>query len=187
MEPSGAPIRPAVGRPDAAAPAPAADPRWQVWYEAHAEAVYGYVRFHLPSPDAAEDLTADTFLRAFRAADRFDARRGSVRTWLLAIARNALRDHLRRARVRRYVPLAGFRDLAVEAPSPEERVLWEDQVARLLDAVAQLSPGDRELLGLRYGSDLGADAIGELLGLTPQAVRTRLWRALKRLRAELDE
>lgn len=187
MDPSGTPTPLASHRPDAATPAPAADPRWQEWYEAHAEAVYGYVRFHIPSPDVADDVTADTFLRAFRAAERFDARRGSVRTWLLAIARNVLRDHLRRARVRRYVPLAGFRDLAVEAPSPEERVLWEDQVARLLDAVARLSPGDRELIGLRYGSDLGADAIGALLGLSPPAVRTRLWRALKRLRLELDE
>lgn len=187
MEPSGAPIRPTPGRPDAVTPAAGSGRRWQEWYEAHAEAVYNYIRFHLPSPDAAEDVTADTFLHAFRAAHRFDPRRGSARTWLLAIARNALRDHLRRARVRRYVPLAGFRDLAAEAPSPEERVLWEDQVARLLDAVARLSPADRELIGLRYGSDLGAEAIGELLGLSPQVVRTRLWRALKRLRAELAE
>ena len=56
----------------AAAPSVQADVPCRDWYEAHGTAVYGYLRFHLASADEAEDLTADVFLRAVRAADRFD-------------------------------------------------------------------------------------------------------------------
>jgi RNA polymerase sigma-70 factor (ECF subfamily) len=163
-----------------------ADPRWQEWYEAYGRAVYGFIRFHVTSPDEAEDLAAETFLRAFRGAARFDPARASVKTWILSIARNAVRDHRRRARVRRHLPLAGLRDLASDHPSPEERLLWQEQVGRLLAAMQRLPERDREILGLRYGSELEPAGIAATLGIRDAAARTRLWRALQRLRAELD-
>lgn len=172
-------------RADSGSLAPA-DPRWREWYEAHSDAVYGYVRFHVSSPDVAEDLTADTFVRALGASDRFDPTRASPRTWILAIARNAVRDHLRQARRRRHLPLASLRDLAFDAPSPEERLLWEEDVRRVLEAVGRLGHEDREIIGLRYGSGLPPAGIAEALRLNESAVRTRLWRALKRLRREVE-
>jgi RNA polymerase sigma-70 factor (ECF subfamily) len=159
----------------------------RAWYEAYGKAVYSYVRFHLPSADQAEDVTADTFLKAFRAADRFDESRGNPRTWLFRIAQNTLRDYLRRSRLRRHVPLATMRDLAADAPSPEERVLWEEQVARLLASLAGLGPRDREVISLRYGSGLDTAQVAEVLGVREAAVRTRLWRALARLRGIMEE
>jgi RNA polymerase sigma-70 factor (ECF subfamily) len=157
------------------------------WYEAHGEVVYGYFRFHVPSPDVAEDLTADTFLKVVRAADRYDAARASARTWILSVARNVLVDHLRRARLRQYVPLGTMRDLVHDAPSPEERLLREEEVGRLLDALAGLPPGDREIISLRYGSALDGEEIAGVLGISAANVRTRVWRALKRLRQAMAE
>ena len=165
---------------------PVAEATCRQWYEAHGQAVYSYLRFHLPAADQAEDLTADVFLRAVRAADRFDPARGSARPWLLRIARNALHDHLRRERRRRQVPIGDLADLRSEAPSPEERLLWEEEVARLLAAVADLGSADRELISLRYGSGLSTAELAELLGVREATARTRLWRALGRLRRVLD-
>jgi RNA polymerase sigma-70 factor (ECF subfamily) len=162
------------------------DTRCRDWFEAHGASVYGYLRFHLASADEAEDLTSDVFLRAVRAADRFDPARGSPRHWLLRIARNALRDHLRRERHRRPAPAAAMYDLRCNAPSPEERLLWEEQVARLLAAVSALGRGDRELIGLRYGSGLDTAEAAEVLGVSQGVLRTRLWRALARLRKSLE-
>ena len=76
-----------------------------LWYEAHGVAIYNYLRFQLASPDEAEDLTAEAFLRAVRAADRFDPSKASALTWLLTIARHVLIDHVRSAKVRRHVGL----------------------------------------------------------------------------------
>ncbi|MGH7525258.1 MAG: RNA polymerase sigma factor [Gemmatimonadales bacterium] len=155
------------------------------WYEAHGVAVYNYFRFHVPQADVAEDLTAETFLKVVRAADRFDPLRGSPKAWILTVARNILTDWRRRARLRQYVALGTMHDLVYEAPSPEERLLREEEVGRLLDAVATLADADRELIGLRYGSALDTAEVAQILGISEGSVRTRLWRALGRLRGAL--
>jgi RNA polymerase sigma-70 factor (ECF subfamily) len=155
------------------------------WFEAHGTAVYNYFRFHVSLPEVAEDLTAETFLKVVRAAGRFDAGRGSAKTWILTVARNVLADWRRRARLRQYIPIGTMHDLVHEAPSPEERLMKEEEVGRLLDAVATLAPADRELIGLRYGSGLDVAEVGQTLGISEGNVRTRLWRALGRLRKAL--
>lgn len=155
------------------------------WFDAHGTAVYNYFRFHVPLPDVAEDLTAETFLKVVRAAGRFDPDKGSAKTWILAVARNVLADWRRRARLRQYVSLDSMHDLAHDAPSPEERLLKEEEVGRLLDAVATLAYADRELIGLRYGSGLDTMEMAQTLGISEGSVRTRLWRALARLRKVL--
>lgn len=177
-------VAPAITR-SSPAPSPTGG-RAGDWYAAYGRAVYSYVRFHLPSADAAEDVTADTFLKVFRAADQYDPSRAQPQTWIFRIARNTLRDYLRRSRVRKHVPLGATRDLVSDAPSAEERLLWEEQVARLLDAVSTLREADREIIGLRYGSGMDTRQVAELLGLGESVVRTRLWRALARLRRVLD-
>ncbi len=163
-----------------------AEERCRVWYAAYGQAVYSYIRFHVSSADVADDVTADSFLKVFRAADRYDASRGEARIWVFGIARNTLRDHLRRERVRRHTSLGAMRDLVFDAPSPEERLLWEEQVGRLLLAVNELNANDREIVGLRYGSELDNAAIAAVLGIGESGVRTRLWRALSRLRTIMD-
>jgi RNA polymerase sigma-70 factor (ECF subfamily) len=155
------------------------------WYESHGAVVYNYFRFHVADTDAAEDLTAETFLHVVRAIDRFDPDKGSPKTWILTVARNVLMDWRRRARLRQYVPIGTLHDLAVEAPSPEERLLREEEVGRLMNGIAALAPADRELIGLRYGSDLDTTEIAAVLGIREGAVRSRLWRAMSRLREEL--
>jgi RNA polymerase sigma factor (sigma-70 family) len=165
----------------AEAPAPFEHPSRR-WYADHGPAVYRYLRFQLPTADDTEDLTAETFLRVVRASERFSPELASARTWIFRIARNVLRDYYRAKRLRRHVGLGALRDLAIDAPSVEERLLWEEQVASLLLGLDTLSVDDRELLSLRYGSDLSAAEIGDLIGAREAAVRTRVWRALARLR-----
>ena len=157
----------------------------QGWYEAHGVAVYNYFRFHVPLTDVAEDLTAETFLKVVRAAGRFDPLRGSAKAWIFAVARNVLGDWRRRARLRQYVTLGTMHDLVYEAPSPEERLLREEEVGRMLDAVATLADTDRELISLRYGSGLDTAEVAQIMGLSEGSVRTRLWRVLGRLRGAM--
>jgi RNA polymerase sigma-70 factor (ECF subfamily) len=181
------PARLAPAAAAASAESSAAREQCRLWYEAHGEAVYNYVRFQVAEPDAAEDIVADTFLRALQAAGRFDESRGAARSWLLAIARNLVHDHRRRVRVRRYIPLGTMGDLVEDAPSPEERLLRKEEVGRVLDALAELGDADREIVSLRYGSGLDGCEVAEMLGISEANVRTRLWRALKRLKAALGE
>ena len=160
----------------------AAEAACRSWYESYGAPLYSYLRFHLASADTAEDLTAEVFLRALKSFHLFDPSLGSPRAWLFRIAQNALRDHQRHIARRPSLPLSAMRDLECDAPSPEERLLWEEEVAGLLAAVAELSVRDRQVIGLCYGSELSMAEVGEVLGLSATATRTRLWRALGRLR-----
>jgi RNA polymerase sigma-70 factor, ECF subfamily len=172
MTPSSSPTRTA---------APIASPGEQ-WYAEFGSRIYRYLRYHVASADEAEELTAETFLRAVRAAGAFDPERGSPKAWLFRIAQNVLRDARRRERRRVAVPIEALRDLICEAPSPEERLLQQEEVRGLLAAMADLPERDREVVSLRYGSDLEYAEIAGVLGIREGAVRTRLWRALSRLR-----
>jgi RNA polymerase sigma-70 factor (ECF subfamily) len=142
--------------------------------------VYAYVAYRLGDGPDAEDVTSDTFERALRYRSSYDVRKGPPAAWLVGIARRAVDDHLAARR-----PLA---DAEVgERAAPGE--LEADTVRRiaLATAIAELDERDRELVALRFGADLTARQIGELLGMRTNAVEVALHRALARLRAELGE
>jgi RNA polymerase sigma factor (sigma-70 family) len=151
-------------------------------YEDHVWRVYGFIAYRLADSHAAEDLTQVTFERALRAWSRFDRRRASERTWLLAIAHNVLVDHHRRKRPA-IVEAIDERALA-SVSGPEERMGGPPE---LLDALAALSERDREVLALRYGGDLSGPEIGQLLGLSLANVHQITSRSLRTLRGLLEE
>lgn len=150
----------------------------QVWR------VYGFFAYRLNSRADAEDLTQLTFERALRAWRRYDASRASVSTWLMAIARNLLVDHLRAGgRGTNLVPTedAEFESIAAE---PDHHNLGLDPAIER--ALEQLAPRERELIALRFGGDLTGPEIAELTGLTLVNVQQILSRSLRRMRALLD-
>jgi RNA polymerase sigma-70 factor (ECF subfamily) len=150
-------------------------------YNQHVWRVYGFLAYRLGNRDTAEDLTQATFERALRAWSRFDPRRASESTWLLAIARNLLIDHYRRDRSNLSDPLEEH--LAPTVPGPEEHIAS----AELLTALTQLSDRDREVLALRYGGDMTGPEIAQLLDLSLANVQQILSRSVRKLRQLLDE
>jgi RNA polymerase sigma factor (sigma-70 family) len=141
--------------------------------------VYAYAAYRLGDGPDAEDVTSDTMERAIRYRGSYDPARGEPVMWLLGIARRCVED-------RRAGRLTTVADLP-ESIAPGE--LADDVVGRLAlaAAVGALPERDRELIALRFGSDLTARQIGELLGLTTNAVEVALHRALGRLRDALAD
>ena len=151
-------------------------------YEQEAPGLYGFLVYRTGDRALAEDLLADTFERALRSRKRFNRRRGSPKTWLYAIALNLLRDHARRSAaadraLERTGPAAG----AVAAP--DDAVEHRDVIQR---ALAVLSPEEREAIALRFGAELTVPEIAEALGEPLTTVEGRVYRALRKLRTELD-
>src|SRR5215212_8670286 len=118
-------------------------------YRACAADLYAYVATLLRDRAASEDVTAQAFERAFRRRRTFDARRGTQRAWLFAIARNAALDELRRRR--RTVALAA-EPADVEAPSDDTEAAVRRATVRA--ALASLEARDRELIALRFHAGL---------------------------------
>src|SRR5690348_157192 len=107
-------------------------------YDEHVWRVYGFLAYRLGDRDTAEDLTQATFERALRAWSRFDPRRASESTWLLAIARNLLIDHYRRDRVSLNEPIEEHQ--APVVPGPEEQLMASPE---LVGALGKMSERDR--------------------------------------------
>ncbi len=149
-------------------------------YEDNVWHVYGFLAYRLRDREAAEDLTQVTFERALRAFSRFDPRRASERTWLLAIARNALIDHQRRGRRLSSEPLDA--DSPSSVPGPEDAIASVD----LRTVLMQLPDREREVLALRYGAEMTGPEIAGLLGLSTANVHQIISRTLRKLRRELD-
>jgi RNA polymerase sigma factor (sigma-70 family) len=132
----------------------------------------------------AEDAAQQAFVKAYRALDRFDPDR-PFRPWLLRIVGNEARN-LRRSEGRRWaVELAVSRQPEPVEASPEQVAVAEERRAELLRAVGALSEADREVIGLRYFLDLSEAEMAEVLAVAPGTVKSRLSRALRRLRTSL--
>ena len=141
--------------------------------------VYGYTAYRLGDGPEAEDAMSETFERAIRYRSTYDERLGEPAVWLIGIARRCVSEVLAQRAESAGAP--------PDQPAPGN--LETDAVARLSmqDAVARLSTRDRELVGLRYGGDLSARQIAQLLGVTTNAVEVGLHRALGRLRRIVTE
>jgi RNA polymerase sigma-70 factor (ECF subfamily) len=157
-----------------------------VLFDRHFGEVYRYLRRRL-GDELAGELAAETFLQAFGSRRRFTDGDGSVRAWLYGIAANLARMNHRteERRLRAYARAAAGLSAYEPAIAVEERLDAEALGSALALALAELSPALREVLVLHAWAQLSNEEIGEALGCSTAAVRTRLSRARSRLAAGL--
>jgi RNA polymerase sigma-70 factor, ECF subfamily len=161
-------------------------PDFVTTYDEHVWQVYGFFSYRVRSASDAEDLTQLTFEHALRAWPRFDERRASPRTWLMAIAHNLLIDHYRADRSSAHEALGpgGVDEESLPQAAPDADLGIDPELAK---AIGQLLPRERELIALRFGSDLTGPEIAELTGLSLANVQQILSRSLRKLRALLED
>ena len=136
----------------------------------------------------AEDATQDAFVKAYRALASF--RPGAEpRPWLLRIVANEARNRVRSSGRRQQVELrlAGSFRPGGAAPSPEAAAVAAEESRRLLGLVNGLSEEDRLVIACRYFLELSGDETAATLGIPEGTVKSRLSRALSRLRARVEE
>jgi RNA polymerase sigma-70 factor, ECF subfamily len=144
---------------------------------------------HLIAPDGdAEDAAQEAFVKAYAALARFRVD-SPFRPWLLRIVTNEARNRRRSAGRRTGLALRAAEDrpLGDAAPSPESAVLASESRAALVAALNRLRADDREVIGARYFLDLSEAETADALGIPRGTVKSRLSRALGRLRAGLDD
>ena len=145
--------------------------------------VWAYVARRIERREEAEEVVAAIFHRFVGRLEMFDRRRGSVSSWLLAIAHRAVLDAYR-ARQPTVALDEAPPPLATE-PGPLEALLADERQRRLAGVVAELPEDARRLLALRFEQDLGYRDIAALTGLNEGTVRQRVSRTLRQLRERL--
>lgn len=150
----------------------------------HKDAVFRLAYLMLRNAEDAEDVTQETFLRAYRYLGRFDAER-DFRPWILSIAANLCRNQ-KRGVGRYWHALWRFAGEQIgEHRSVEGDVIQQDDVQRLLEAISKLRHHEQEIIYLRYFLDLDVKSAAEVLDVQPGTVKSRLHRALKQLEWEM--
>lgn len=154
---------------------------FQALIDMHRQAVFRLCYLMLRDAQAAEDMAQETFLRAYQNLHRFEQGR-PLRPWLLTIAANLCRNHLRS--LKRYWDalwaIASVHDDEARL-SPEQQVIQRGDVQAVLDAIQQLRPAEREIIYLRYFLEMDVETTAQILDVRPGTVKSRLHRALKRL------
>lgn len=151
---------------------------------AHQAAVYGFLRARLTEPADAEDLSQEVFLRCYIGKVRFDPKI-ALRPWLLGIARNVLREHVRKVRRRREI---GWTETALQLDDwlTEDPRDGDEATKHLSECVGNLGQSARQALDLRYRSQLKLSDIGQHLHRSEGAVKLLMYRARQALRYCLD-
>lgn len=157
-------------------------------YERHCHAVYNHCFRRTGCWSLAEEMTAATFLTAWRRRASIPADADGELPWLLAVANNVLRN-TRRARRRYAAALARLPgpELAEDpADITQARVDAERRMAELLPILSLLPTRERVVMELCAGAELTHTQAAAVLGIPPGTVKSRFARGLARLRRELD-
>lgn len=149
-------------------------------YAAHASELYGFAVRSLGDAGLAEEAVQETFLRAWRAGERFDPQIGSLRTWLFAILRNVVID-LGRARAARPRVADGGVEPAVE-PFDDALLAWQIE-----EAMRRIGEQHRRVLVETYYRGRPYAEVAEELGVPEGTVKSRVYYGLRALRVVLEE
>ncbi len=154
---------------------------WGLIFESHYRSVFAFVRSRLGSPDVAEDIASQVFEVAFSRAAAFDYRGVPIEAWLIGIARNLVRDHVKKL-VRR-----GPEEELVDAVAPSE-----DDVTGTIDlrqdlarAMEGLTEDQQTVLSLRFILDRSVEETSRLMGRSEDAVKNLQRRALAAMQRQL--
>ena len=157
---------------------------WETLVGQHQQAVFRLAYLLLGDAAEADDVAQETFIRAYRALDRFDVNR-PLRPWLMRIAANLARN--RRRSVGRYFAavqrLIRAEPGAAFAASAQAQLVERERAHSLWQAVRRLGPADQEIIYLRYFLELSEAEAADTLDIPDGTVKSRTHRALARLRA----
>ena len=155
--------------------------------EQHREAVFRLAYLVLGDADDAEDVTQETFLRAFRYLHRYDPQY-ALRPWLLRITTNLARNRQRSlGRYRTVLQRFAGQHPTSDTATPEVQSAQAAQAHNLWQAVRRLKPNEQEIIYLRCFLEIPVSETAEMLDIQPGTVKSRLHRALQQLRHVIEQ
>ena len=156
-------------------------------YDHYVTTVHRYVYYRVGDRATAEDVTSETFVRALRRIDSLSFQGRDVGAWLVTIARNIIRDHVKSSRYRLEVTTADMRDADRATDGPEDAVLQHLTNRELLACVQQLGSEQQECIVLRFIHGLSVSETAEIMGKKDGAIKALQHRAVRRLAGLLPD
>ena len=161
---------------------------FRVIYDRHSSAAFSLAYRMVGRRGPAEDVVQEAFVSLWRAGDRFDAGRGSLRTWVLGIVRNRAIDGLRRSTVHdsRRASDEGIAERLVAPESTEREVVRRDEAAGVRAALGALPPDQLKVIELAYFGGFTHTEIADILDTPLGTVKGRMRLGLQQLRGVIE-
>ncbi|MGY1744463.1 sigma-70 family RNA polymerase sigma factor [Blastococcus sp. SYSU D00695] len=156
-------------------------------YDHYVTMVYRYLYHRVGDRTLAEDFTSETFVRALRRIDSLSFQGRDVGAWLVTIARNIVRDHVKSSRYRLEVTTADMRDADRATDGPEDAVVSRLTAEELLACVRRLGGEQQECISLRFLQGLSVAETAAVMGKKDGAIKALQHRAVRRLASLLPE
>ena len=159
------------------------DQAFTALYQQLADRVTRYIAVRVATTQVAEDLAAQTFLKALEAM-RQGKRGRNMQAWVFGIARHVVANHYRGRR--RIMPLEAANDVVADGPTLEEITDQQLKLERVAAALQAIAPDRAEALALRIFGGLSTGEVAEILDKSPQAVKMLVYRAVQDLQERLE-
>lgn len=150
-------------------------------YREYCDKVLSYLRSRTDSPEDANDLCHDVFLKVFRSLPRYDGTKSSVSTWIFRITRFTLIDHLRTKH-----PTHMLAEDIEAADDLEEAFMQKETLGRLAVTLATLEQDERDIIIMRYYNGYSLTDISGIIGISYGMVKVKHRKALKKISAKLE-
>ncbi|WP_369436177.1 RNA polymerase sigma factor [Lysinibacillus fusiformis] len=160
--------------------------QFQQDYEMYSDAIFKYIYYLVGNKELAEDLTQETFYKAFQHFHTY-RQESNVQTWLRKIARNLVYDHFRRKKILQFIPFVQKERVRDETELPEEFLIKGEHFSALFQALFSIKLEYREAIVLRYLEERSVKETAELLEWSESKVKNNTARGLQALRKWLGE
>lgn len=155
----------------------------QIYIE-HSDSIFRFIYIYVRHHEVAEDLTQETFYRAYKSFDGFKGDAG-VSTWLRKIARNATYDYLRRKKIIRFFNFGKEDYIDLHTHSPETQYVKSEETRELYQTIVNMRKAYRDVLILRRINENSIKETAYILGWTETKVKSTLARAMTALKKEI--
>ena len=155
-------------------------------YNQHYDSVYNYICFRINNHFDAEELASDAFENAIRRFHTYRPDLAPIQAWLIGIAKNVVSDYFRSKRRKTFIPLDDAAELISLDRQPEEIIVFDEDNRALIQAMSTLKDVERQILSMKFATDLKNHEIALVLNISDTNVGTIVYRAVKKLKKILD-
>jgi RNA polymerase sigma-70 factor (ECF subfamily) len=155
-------------------------------FEAYYKRIFNYIFYRVCCYHTAEDLTSQVFEKVMLKMGTYTKSKAPFEVWMFAIARNVVNDFFRSKSRRRLFSLDTIKELVSKKKDPESIVIKGETNDRLMKAMNILDARERNIVALKFGSNLKNKEIAKVLSMTESNIGIIIYRAMKKLRDEME-
>lgn len=156
-------------------------------YDIYYKNLYNYVCFRINNHYDAEDLVSTVFVNVIKRFSTYNPDKASLEAWLVGIAKNVVNDYLRSRMSKKFVSVDNLLFMASPYAQPDQLALQNEEYRVIMNAMSRLKEKDRQVLSMKFVTELKNTEIAGLLGISESNVAVSIHRSLKRLKKLVEK